>query len=493
MSDDELILDLLVEWEEKRRLGIILTAEQLCPDRPELHTELQRRILRRPKIESMLDLGDGGSSRDAFAATIQISGYEMLEQVGRGGVGIVHKARDQNLNRLVAIKFLSSGGLATLDSLERFQRESEVLARLQHPNILQVYGAGKSTASGLTSIPYLVLEYAPGGSLADRVRTGPLTPREAVRIVLDITYALQYAHDSGVLHRDLKPGNILIASDGTPKVADFGLAKLLDEEIDLTQTGSVAGSPSYMAPEQASGQTRNASPATDVYALGAILYELLSGRPPFQGSHPDEVLEQVRKMEPLPLRTLLPRLPRDLETIAAHCLEKEAGRRYPTAVALAGDLEAYLNGQPLSIQPVGPIGRGLRWSRRNPAESITMLVIFVSLLVTGLAIWNASWSEQKRLTLALISAKEKAAQMAEEDRLRQKQFAADQFAKARRLVDRGIWTTARQSLLEVRELNHAEVGEIDLELAEVSVQLSNAVDATRYLTLARNVLGMSRK
>ena len=303
-----------------------------------------------------------------------LAGYDVLETLGRGGMGVVYKARDRRLLRMVALKFLSSGGLATVDQRERFRREAEALARLQHPNILQVFETGDFPSAVGPDVPYLVLEYAPGGTLAGRVRERPLAPREAARLVLDLGLAVQYAHERGILHRDLKPANILLAAEGTPKIADFGLAKLVDLAEDTTRTGVIAGSPSYMAPEQAAGLSRMAGPAIDIYSLGAILYELLSGRPPFQGSSRDEVLDQVRTSEAVPLRRLMPRLPRDLETIVACCLAKDprgatARRRHWRATLRdSSTIDRSPRARPAESAVRGGGAAGIRRSRQSPGS-----------------------------------------------------------------------------------------------------------------------------
>jgi eukaryotic-like serine/threonine-protein kinase len=290
------------------------------------------------------------------------TGYEILEPIGRGGMGVVYKANQRALGRTVALKQIQAGLDADEQELARFRIEAEAAARLRHPNIVQVYDIG--VRDGL---PFFAMELVEGGSLAARLRKGPLRPREAAELVGPIALALHHAHRDGVVHRDIKPGNILLTPDGTPKVADFGLAKRLGAEAGQTRTGTLLGTPSYMAPEQAEG--RAVGPAADVYALGAVLYECLTGRPPFRAATPLETLEQVRSCDPPSPRGLQPGVPRDVQTICLKCLEKTPRRRYATAAGLADDLGRFLRGEPIAARPTGPAGRGLKWARRRPSQA----------------------------------------------------------------------------------------------------------------------------
>jgi serine/threonine protein kinase len=293
--------------------------------------------------------------------------FELLEEIGRGGMGVVYKARQRSLDRIVALKMVREAHLATDADRERFRTEGASAAKLKHPNIVTVYEVG--TAGGQA---YLCMEYVGGQTLAEKVRTdGPLPPREAAQLVAVIARAVEHAHSFGIIHRDLKPSNILLVGGGVvsgessssttphapltihqPKVSDFGLAKRLDSTASLTRTGAVVGTPSYMSPEQAAGR-KELTAAADVYSLGAILYELLTGRPPFQASHPIDTLLLVLEQEPVPPRALNPTVDRELELICIKCLQKPAELRYPTAAALATDLEAYSAGQPVAAAPSG--------------------------------------------------------------------------------------------------------------------------------------------
>jgi hypothetical protein len=285
-----------------------------------------------------------------------VPGYRIEGELGRGGMGVVYRAVELSLNRPVALKVLLAGEFASASDLARFRAEAEAAAAVQHPHVVRVYAAGQHDG-----LPYLALELVPGDSLAARLTAGPLQAEEAARVVEQIARGVQAAHDRGVLHRDLKPANVLFDDRGEPKVADFGLAKLGDS--GLTASGAVMGTPSYMAPEQARGDGKLVGPAVDVWALGAMLYECLAGRPPFRGQSAPETLRLVSEADPEPL----PRsVPRDLRTVALKCLEKDPAKRYASAGAMADDLAAWRRGDPLAARPPGLVGRAGRWMRRHP-------------------------------------------------------------------------------------------------------------------------------
>ena len=265
-----------------------------------------------------------------------VAGYEILDVLGRGGMGIVYKARQVSLDRLIALKMVRSAD-TDWEELARIRTEAGTIARLQHPNIVQVYEVGEHAGA-----PYLALELLAGGSLTQRIHGTPLPVAQAAQIAEDLARAIQHAHERGIIHRDLKPGNVLLTPEGTSKITDFGLAKRLEGSSLQTATGAILGTPSYMAPEQAQGKTRELGPAVDVYALGAILYEMLTGRPPFRGETPLDTVQQVVGQEPVPLTRLNPKVPRDLETICLKCLEKRPTQRYPSAGALADEVRRFL-------------------------------------------------------------------------------------------------------------------------------------------------------
>jgi hypothetical protein len=317
-----------------------------------------------------------GISRREQPALATVPGYEILGTLGKGGMGIVYQARRLALNRVVALKMILAGAHAGTEERQRFRREAEAVARLQHPGIVQIYEVGEHEG-----LPYLSLEYCPGGSLEKRLAGTPLPPREAAQLVERLARAVQAAHEKRVVHRDLKPANVLLAEDGTPKVTDFGLAKRLDE-ASRTNSGAIMGTPSYMAPEQAGGKMKEVGPATDVYALGTILYECLTGRPPFKAATALETMQQVVGDEPAPLRQLQSKTPADLETVCLKCLRKELGQRYGSAAELAEDLRRFLAGEPVQARPVGTWERGIKWVRRRPA--VAALLAFCALaLVAG--------------------------------------------------------------------------------------------------------------
>ena len=345
----DLLIDKLVQWEEERQAGRQPTAEELAPDDPELQALLRERIERREKLLGVFEMATLGADDPAAtvapAALPQIAGFEILEVIGHGGMGVVYKARQLRLNRLVALKMVLAGVNASPQDLARFRTEAEAVAQLQHPGIVQIFEIGEQEGC-----PFLSLEYVGGGSLAQHLDGTPVAPRQAAELVLALARAVQHAHEKGIVHRDLKPANVLLTADGSPKITDFGLAKSTTAQQTHTMTGAILGSPSYMAPEQASGHSDQIGPATDVYALGAILYEMLAGRPPFKGASLLETIEQVREHDPVPPRFLQPKVPRDLETICLKCLEKNPQRRYESAANLAADLHAFLHEEPISAQ-----------------------------------------------------------------------------------------------------------------------------------------------
>jgi serine/threonine-protein kinase len=299
----------------------------------------------------------------APAAAADFAGYEILGELGRGGMGVVYQARQKDLGRVVALKMILAGAHAGPSDRERFLAEARNLARLQHPHIVQVHEVGETPspdgqAAGASTLPFFSLEFVEGGSLDRRLAGTPQVPRHAAALVETLARAVHYAHRQGIVHRDLKPANVLLTPDGTPKVTDFGLARYLGDTSGRTDTGAVLGTPSYMAPEQAAGQSKAVGAAADVWALGAILYECLTGRPPFKGASVLETLDQVCTREPVPPRQLQPGVPRDLETIALKCLQKEPRKRYASAEALAEDLRRFLAGEPITARPAGrPGGR----------------------------------------------------------------------------------------------------------------------------------------
>jgi WD40 repeat protein len=336
---------------------------------------------------------DGGPSVKVTPADLPaIPGYEILGVLGHGGTGVVYKARQMRLNRLVALKMIHNGGQADSEDLLRFLGEVETAARLQHPHIVPIYEVARHDGR-----PYFTMEFVEGGNLAEKIHGTPQPARPAAQLLETLARVVHFAHGHKIVHRDLKPDNVLLTPEGTPKVTDFGLAKRLELGTGLTQTGAVLGTPSYMAPEQAGGKPGAIGPATDVYALGTILYEMLTGRPPFVGETPLDTLQQVRAEEPVPPSRLRPGVPRDLETICLKCLEKEPKKRYGSAEELAGRLRLFLDGKPIPDRPVGKPERLWRWCRRNPvvaAQAASVAVLLV-LLAVGASI-SALWLREER-------------------------------------------------------------------------------------------------
>jgi serine/threonine-protein kinase len=298
-------------------------------------------------------------------------------------MGVVYKARQLRLNRTVALKMILAGEYAGTDAIERFLVEAQTVARLRHPNVVRVHAIGDCDGR-----PYVELEYLEGGTLAARLDGTPWPRRLAAQMVETLALALAEAHRMGIVHRDLKPANILLTEDGTPKITDFGLAKSSDLDLNLTRTNSILGSPSYMAPEQAEGRAREVGPGADIYALGAILYELLTGRPPFVGPGVLATLDLVRHAEPVPPRHLEPGISPDLETICLKCLRKEPGRRYTSADALAVDLQRHLAGEPIAARPTPRWQDAWKQARRRPAAAAMLAVAVLSSVVSaGVGPW----------------------------------------------------------------------------------------------------------
>ena len=308
-----------------------------------------------------------------------VPGYVILDEIGRGGMGVVYLAHHNRLNRPCALKMILVGAHADSATTQRFMAEAEAVAQLRHLNVVQIYAYGE-----VEGLPYFELEYLEGGSLESRLDGTPWAADHAAALVEPLTRAITLAHSLGLIHRDLKPSNILIHADGTPKITDFGLAKSLNSDTHLTATDAILGTPSYMSPEQADGKVRETTAAADIYALGTILYELVTGRPPFKGATTLDTLNQVKSTLPVPPRRLQPALPRDLETITLKCLQKEPLKRYLSAQALADDLHRFLRGEPILARPVGPLERAKRWCLRNPLVAILSALIFGLLAVASL-------------------------------------------------------------------------------------------------------------
>ncbi len=368
---------------------------------------------------------DGGRRAEGGGRALGMTGqrfgnYELLEKVGQGGMGVVYKARQVNLDRIVALKLLPFGQFSREDVVQRFQTEAAAAAGLQHPHIVAIHDVGEQEGQH-----YFSMDFIEGQTLAEVVREKPLPARRAASYLKTIAEAVHYAHQHGILHRDLKPSNILIDRSDQPRITDFGLAKRLTVDSDMTLTGQVLGSPNFMAPEQAEGRLQAIGLPTEVYSLGALLYHLLTRQPPFQAETLTTLLKQVIEIDPVPPRLLNPSIPQDLETICLKCLEKEPGKRYATAQMLADELGRFLDGQPVLARPIGAAGKAWRWCRRNPRLATAVAAAFLSLLI-GLAgvAWQWRRAESER---ARADARERFA--------RQSTYAADMHLAQLALAD----------------------------------------------------------
>jgi WD40 repeat protein/tRNA A-37 threonylcarbamoyl transferase component Bud32 len=334
--------------------------------------------------EETVFLPAAGASGSGAGLNPRVGDYEILAEIARGGMGVVYKARHRRLNRVVALKVIRAGPLATADEAQRLLVEAEAAAKLDHPNIVPIYEAGE-----VDGRPFFSMAFVEGQSLAQAVAAGPLPPRPAAELIQQVAEAVAYAHANGVIHRDLNPANVMLDTAGQPRITDFGLAKRTDADSRLTQSGQVMGTPSFMPPEQAQGRTELVGPPADIYSLGATLYCLLTGRPPFHAATALETLRQVEEREPVPPRRINPAVDRDLDTICLKCLQKRPEKRYATASALAQDLRRFLDRRPILARPVGGAERLARWCRRNPpVAGLSALTVLVALAGVAGGVWQ---------------------------------------------------------------------------------------------------------
>ena len=382
-------------------------------------------------LRGLLDPAHTESPLDEETAALpgeRLGDYELLEVLGRGGMGVVWRARQRSLNRVVALKMIRAGGFAGPEEVRRFRNEAESAARLNHPHIVPIYEVGEAAGQH-----YFSMRLVEGGSLATAARGRP--PASSAALLAQVARAMQYAHERGVLHRDLKPGNVLLDPAGEPLVADFGLARRMELESDLTLTGTIVGSPAYMAPEQAAGKPELVTTAADIYSLGAILFELLTGRPPFQGASAIETLRWAAEREPPSPRALNPAVDRDLETICLKSLAKDPRRRYASALALAEDLERWQRGEPILARPVSPRERLAKWTRRHPAATGLILLALIAPTVVIGVLWVSGARVRRYAQQTAL----------ERDRTRDNLYAADVFI-AKSALDTGDRKAAYQAL-----------------------------------------------
>src|SRR5213075_2522478 len=335
------------------------------------------------------------SQKTARAAELlgELGDYELLDEVGRGGQGVVFRARQKSLNSTVALKVISLGQWASKAHLRRFRLEAEAAARLEHPGIVPIHEVGERDGSC-----YFSMKFVEGGQLDEVVRRAPMSVRQAAELIAKVARTVHYAHQHGILHRDIKPGNILLDGKGEPHLTDFGLARLVETESTVTRTMEVLGTPSYMAHEQAVGNNARISSATDVYGVGAVLYQLLTGQPPFAGGTTYETIKLLLDTEPRQPRLLNPKLDRDLSTICLKCLEKDPQRRYSSALALAEDLERWLKHEPIQARRTGVLTRGKKWLQRNPTVAAVMALSLALAAALGVIVWKSEFLRQPLTT-----------------------------------------------------------------------------------------------
>jgi serine/threonine-protein kinase len=436
------------------------TPEQVCADSPELLADVRAGLDECRRVELMFQNAFPSTpaprvlspQAQAGAPLPEIPGYEVLAVLGRGGHGIVYRVRHLKLKRLAALKMLLTGQYASPAELARFTREAEAIAALQHPNILQIYDIGE-----VDGRPYFTMEFVGGGSLAEKLEGIPQPAQYSASITEILARAIHTAHLAGIIHRDVKPSNVLLSLDGTPKISDFGLARYLEGQADVTLGPAKMGTPSYMAPEQVIGKPGTVGPPADIYSLGAALYELLTGRPPFRGETAAETERQLLTREPVAPSQLNAKVPRDLETICLKCLQKEPTRRYQSALALADDVRRFVEGRPIQARPVGRRERAWRWCRRNPTMAALLLT---ALALVGLVSGGGTWLLQQRTRHNIELRGEVGTAVTEAVSLR-KGF---HFHEARELLDQARLRVGPAGPAALRQ--QVDQGRADLDLVE---------------------------
>jgi TolB-like protein/Tfp pilus assembly protein PilF len=406
--------------------------------------------------------GVPNNKKSASAAELlgELGDYELLEEVGRGGQGVVFRARQKSLNRTVALKVISLGQWASKAHLKRFRLEAEAAARLEHPGIVPIHEVGERDGSC-----YFSMKFIEGGQLDEVARREPIPIRRAVELIAKVARTVHYAHEHGILHRDIKPGNILLDHKGEPHLTDFGLARLVESESSVTQTLDVLGTPSYMAPEQAVGNNASVSGVTDVYGLGAVLYQLLTGQPPFAGGTTYETIRLLCETEPRNPRVLNPKLDRDLSTICLKCLEKDPKRRYSSALALAEDLERWLKHEPIAARHVGPLVRGRKWVRRNPSIAVMAAMLLALAVPLGVMVWKSEFIRHPVTTGIAVLPFENLSEQREDAAAFVDGVQDDILTKLARIAD--LKVISRSSVMEYRvKRNVRQIGN-DLRVSHI--------------------------
>jgi tetratricopeptide (TPR) repeat protein len=452
------------------------TPEEVCGSNPEYLEEVRARLRRvrnlAGDLERVFPSSGGGRSRAAgreSGALPHIPGYDVEAMIGHGGMGVVYRARHIKLDRVVAVKMLRSGDIASPRELAGLLKEARAIAGLKHPHIVQVHDVGELDGGGEeSSLPYFTMEYVEGGSLARKLDGKPLPARDAAALVAALVEAVHTAHMGGIVHRDIKPANVLLGLDGSPKITDFGLARRTQGEPTGTLSAAAMGTPSYMAPEQALGRPEAFQPSVDVYALGALLYELLTGRPPFRAESNVETHRQVISQEPVAPSRLNAKVPRDLETICLKCLQKTISRRYATARDLSDDLGRFQRGEPIRARPIGPLERLSKLARRHPAYTAAVIGAMVAVgAILGAVLW----------TLSQRAAVERA--------------VSDDLAEVVRLEEASEWRAAR-NMLERAKTRLAAAGGGD-RLTMRASEIGRELDLVDRLSAMRFELGTSAR
>ncbi len=441
---------------ESDQSTVVSTTE---PAGPEANTH-------KPSIQGTILGSDALKVSGASLAGKRFGDYELLTEIARGGMGVVYKARQLSLNRIVALKMILSGELASDEEVSRFQMEAESAAGLKHPNIVNIHDVGVEAGHHFFS-----MDYIDGRNLDELILENPLPARQAASYLLEITQAIEYAHQQGILHRDLKPSNILIDQTGATHITDFGLAKQFRKDGQLTGTGQLLGTPAYMPPEQAAGERGQFGPPMDVYSLGAILYELITGRPPFRAESTLELVIQVLELDPIAPRLMNPKIPRDLETICLKCLAKDPRRRYSSAAELAADLDHWLHDRPITARPVSSLERGWRWCRRKPAIACLSVAVAIAIIAGTYTSWRYAVQARHEASTA---------KLAQQHATRGFEKAQESEKQERQARQQAETAQDRAIAGEQQARNEQQRAEENAERAERNLYIANMLSAYRH-------------